>query len=138
LLVALLPAGMPASIVNNRMPDQFIAEHVNELRQTNRLLSNELGAASALAWRLQRPRVDLFNAAGELKYGLDYPDAAERQVNAANVEQWMTEARKQGSVGVVLRVKSVDEMREVEQLPLDGKRYQKGNTIIMIFPQTQP
>ncbi|MGA8132628.1 MULTISPECIES: lipid IV(A) 4-amino-4-deoxy-L-arabinosyltransferase [Pseudomonas] len=138
LLVALLPAGMPASIVNSQMPDQFIAEHVNELRQTNRLLSNELGAASSLAWRLQRPRVDLFNTAGELKYGLDYPDAAERQVNSANVEQWMTEARKQGSVGVVLRVKSVDEMREVEQLPLDGKRYQKGNTIIMIFPQTQP
>jgi len=138
LLVALLPAGMPASIINERMPDQFIAEHVDELRQTNRLLSNELGAASALSWRLQRPRVDLFNTAGELKYGLDYPDAAERQVNSASIEQWMTEARKQGSVGVVLRVKSVDEMREVEQLPLDGKRYQKGNTIIMIFPQTQP
>ncbi len=138
LLVALLPAGMPASIINERMPDQFIAEHVDELRQTNRLLSNELGAASALSWRLQRPRVDLFNTAGELKYGLDYPDAAERQVNSASIEQWMTEARKQGSVGVVMRVKSVDEMREVEQLPLDGKRYQKGNTIIMIFPQTQP
>ena len=49
LLVALLPAGMPASIVNNRMPDQFIAEHINELRQTNRLLSNELGAPATPA-----------------------------------------------------------------------------------------
>ncbi|QXI30826.1 lipid IV(A) 4-amino-4-deoxy-L-arabinosyltransferase [Pseudomonas vanderleydeniana] len=138
LLVTLLPAGMPASVVSNKMPDQFIAEHLDELRQTNRLLSNELGAAAALSWRLQRPQVDLFNTAGELKYGLDYPDAQGRQVTLENIGQWMSEARKQGSVGVVMRVKGTAEMEEIGLLPPDGKRYRKGDSEILIFPQTQP
>ncbi|MFC3943858.1 lipid IV(A) 4-amino-4-deoxy-L-arabinosyltransferase [Pseudomonas gingeri NCPPB 3146 = LMG 5327] len=138
LLVALLPAGMPASVINNKMPDQFIAEHIDELRQTNRLLSNELGAAAALSWRLQRPQVDLFNTAGELKYGLDYPDAAGRLVTFDSVGQWMSEARKQGPVGVVMRVRSVVEMQEIALLPVDGKRYKDGDLEIIIFPQTRP
>lgn len=94
LLVALLPAAMPATIVNSKMPDQFIAEHQQELSQTSSLLSNDLGAASALSWRLRRPQVDLFNTVGELKYGLDDPAMASRKVSLEGVGQWMTEARK--------------------------------------------
>ncbi|MBK5512172.1 lipid IV(A) 4-amino-4-deoxy-L-arabinosyltransferase [Pseudomonas sp. TH15] len=138
LLVALLPAAMPGKIVNSKMPDQFIAEHLDALGQTSSLLSNDLGAASALSWRLKRPQVDLFNTIGELKYGLDDPAMASRKVTMDNVGQWMTEARKKGSVGVVMRVNSVQEVQEVALLPVDGKRYQRGNLEILIFPQTQP
>jgi len=139
LLVALLPAGMPHSIVYNKMPDQFINQHLDELKQSTTLLSNDLGAASALAWRLKRPDdVTLFNTTGELKYGLGYPETASRQVDMTNVQQWMTEARKHGSVGVVMRVKDVQEMQEVELLPLGGKRYEQGNMLILIIPQSQP
>jgi 4-amino-4-deoxy-L-arabinose transferase len=138
LLVALLPAGMPNSIVHSKMPDQFINEHIDELKQTSTLLSNDLGAASALAWRLQRPDVALYNSIGELKYGLEYPDSIHQRVDMDKVQQWMTEARKQGSVGVVMRVKSVLEVQEVELLPVDGKRYQQGEIAILIFPQSQP
>lgn len=138
LLVALLPAAMPNTIVNSKMPDQFIAEHVDALSQTRSLLSNDLGAASALSWRLKRPQVDLFNTVGELKYGLDDPAMASRKVTKDSVGQWMTEARKKGSVGVVMRVNSVQEVQEVALLPVDGKRYRRGNLEILIFPQTQP
>ncbi|RON51751.1 lipid IV(A) 4-amino-4-deoxy-L-arabinosyltransferase [Pseudomonas frederiksbergensis] len=138
LLVALLPAAMPATIVNSKMPDQFIAEHQEALSQTTSLLSNDLGAASALSWRLKRPQVDLFNTIGELKYGLDDPAMASRKVTKENVGQWMTQARKKGSVGVVMRVNSVQEVQEVALLPVDGKRYERGNLEILIFPQTQP
>ncbi|MCO7570906.1 lipid IV(A) 4-amino-4-deoxy-L-arabinosyltransferase [Pseudomonas chlororaphis] len=138
LLVALLPAGMPAMIVHNEMPDQFIKEHLEELKQTKTLLSNDLGAASALAWRLQRPQVSLYNTEGELKYGLAYPDSQQRKVSMADVGQWMTEARKQGSVGVVMRVKNVVENEEIALLPPGGKRYEEGNLLILILPQSQP
>ncbi|WLG53567.1 lipid IV(A) 4-amino-4-deoxy-L-arabinosyltransferase [Pseudomonas sp. FP1742] len=138
LLVALLPAAMPSQIVDSKMPDQFIAEHVDALSQTTSLLSNDLGAASALSWRLKRPRVDLFNTIGELKYGLDDPAMASRKVTLGNIGQWMTEARKKGAVGVVMRVNSVAEMQEVEMLPVDGKRYQRGNLEILVFPQSKP
>jgi len=136
LLVALAPASMPSQIVNSKMPDQFIAEHLDALAQTSSLLSNDLGAASALSWRLKRPQVDLFNTIGELKYGLADPAMDSRKVTKDSVGKWMTEARKKGAVGVVMRVNSVQEVQEVELLPIDGVRYQRGNLQILIFPKT--
>lgn len=138
LLVALLPAAMPGQIVNSKMPDQFIAEHVQELSQTNTLLSNDLGAASALSWRLGRPEVNLYNTVGELKYGLGYADSAARQVDMDNIVRWMKDAQLRGSVGVVMRVHSALETHEVELLPLGGKRYERGDLSIFIFPKVQP
>ncbi|MBC3336110.1 MULTISPECIES: lipid IV(A) 4-amino-4-deoxy-L-arabinosyltransferase [Pseudomonas] len=138
LLVALVPAALPHSVVYNKTPDQFIIDHVEELAGTQRLLSNDLGAASSLAWRLKRPDVTLYDTLGEVKYGLAYADAANRRVDTTQVQQWMTEARKQGSVGVVMRVKGESEVREVELLPKDGKRYEQGNMVILVFPQVAP
>jgi 4-amino-4-deoxy-L-arabinose transferase len=138
LLIALLPAGLPQSVVANKMPDQFILEHVAELEQTGQLLSNDLGAASALAWRLKRPDVALYNTIGELKYGLAYPDALKQRVDPDRVQQWMQDARQQGSVGVVMRVKGDDELHELERLPKEGKRYEQGNIVILIIPQAVP
>ncbi|MFJ2362179.1 lipid IV(A) 4-amino-4-deoxy-L-arabinosyltransferase [Pseudomonas sp. NPDC087697] len=135
LLVALLPAAMPATIVNSKMPDQFIAEHVQELSETTSLLSNDLGAASALSWRLKRPQVDLYNTVGELQYGAAYPEAEHRKIDMNSVQQWMTDARKKGSVGVVMRVKNALEEQEVLLLPIDGKHYKRGELEILIFPQ---
>ena len=138
VLVALLPAAMPGVIVNSKMPDQFIAEHVQELSETNTLLSNDLGAASALSWRLGRPEITLYNTTGELKYGLGYADSAGRQVDMDSIDRWMKEARLRGSVGVVMRVHSALETHEVELLPQGGKRYERGDLAIFIFPKVQP
>lgn len=48
------------------------------------------------------------------------------------------DARRQGSVGVVMRVNSTEEVHEVELLPIDGKRYEQGGLTILIFPPLQP
>ncbi|MBT2341169.1 MULTISPECIES: lipid IV(A) 4-amino-4-deoxy-L-arabinosyltransferase [Pseudomonas] len=135
LLIGLLPAAMPASVVTNKMPDQFILEHLQALSHTDKLLSNDLGAASALAWRLKRAEVALYNTIGELKYGLAYPDGIHQRVDPAQVQQWMREARASGSVGVVMRVKGDEELQEIERLPKDGTRYERGNLVILIFPK---
>ncbi len=137
-LVALLPTALPNSIVNNKTPDAFIAEHTDELRGVHTLLSNDLGAASALAWHVARPEVYLYNTVGETKYGQGYADAQYRQVELDHVQAWMTEQRRQGTVGVVMRVKSDDEVHEVDLLPKDGKHYEQGNLNIYIFDQTPP
>ncbi|BCX68119.1 MULTISPECIES: lipid IV(A) 4-amino-4-deoxy-L-arabinosyltransferase [Pseudomonas] len=138
LLIGLVPAGLPNSVVANKTPDQFILEHVDELAQTHQLLSNDLGAASALAWRLKRPEVAFYNTIGELKYGLEYPDSLKHRVDSDQVQQWMQGARQQGSVGVVMRVKGDDELHELDQLPKEGKRYEQGNMVILIIPQAAP
>ena len=138
LLAAVLPAGLPNSVVANKTPDQFILDHAEELGQNAKLLSNDLGAASALSWRVKRPDVAFFNTIGELKYGLAYPDSLEQRVDSDQVQQWMHDARQQGSVGVVMRVKGEEELRELELLPKEGKRYEQGNLVILIIPQAAP
>lgn len=135
LLVVLLPAGMPAQIEDNEMPDQFVLEHLDELQPTHALLSNELGSASALSWRLKRPEVTLYDTEGELRYGLQYAGSVHRKVELDQVQDWLNEARQHGSVGVLLRVSSTSEMREAGQLPLGGKRYSKGYLQLIIYPQ---
>ncbi|EJM68960.1 lipid IV(A) 4-amino-4-deoxy-L-arabinosyltransferase [Pseudomonas sp. GM55] len=135
LLIGLVPAGLPNSVVANKTPDQFILDHAQELGQTAKLLSNDLGAASALSWRLKRPEVAFFNTIGELKYGLAYPDSLKQRVGPDQVQQWMLDARQLGSVGVVMRVKGEEELRELDQLPKEGKRYEQGNLVILIIPQ---
>ena len=135
LLIALLPAALPKSVVANKMPDQFVLAHQTELATTTHLLSNDLGAASALSWRLKRPQVALYNTIGELKYGLAYPDGIHQRVDPDQVQQWMREARKTGSVGVLMRVKGQDELDELDRLPKDGVRYEQGNLVIVILPQ---
>ena len=137
-LVLLLPAAMPSSVVHNKMPDQFVLEHMDELSQAHSFLSNDLGAASALAWRLRRPDVTLYNTQGEVKYGLTYEDTQGKSIGLDKIEQWMADARRQGPVGVVMRVKDSDESHEMDMLPKDGTRYDEGNMVILIFPQSAP
>ncbi|KPA91871.1 PMT family glycosyltransferase, 4-amino-4-deoxy-L-arabinose transferase [Pseudomonas asplenii] len=138
LLIALLPAAMPSVIVHNKMPDQFIADHEQELARSRHLLSNDLGAASALAWRVKRTDITLYNTQGEVKYGLSYPEAEHRTQDMDQIQNWMEQARREGQVGVVMRVKDEEELREIDRLPKDFKRYDEGNIVILIFPQSAP
>jgi len=50
----------------------------------------------------------------------------------------MSDERKKGVVGVVMRVKGEDEIAEVALLPEDGQRFEQGNLVILIFPQVAP
>ncbi|MQG94678.1 lipid IV(A) 4-amino-4-deoxy-L-arabinosyltransferase [Pseudomonas sp. MN1F] len=138
VLMALLPAAMPKSIEGNKMPDQFILQHLDELSGATHLLSNDLGAASALAWRLRQPNVVFYNTVGELKYGLATPEGQGRLLNEKNARQWVDDARRSGTVAVVMRVKGEDEQRELAMLPEDGTRYQQGKMVILILPRVAP
>ncbi|WP_054082941.1 lipid IV(A) 4-amino-4-deoxy-L-arabinosyltransferase [Pseudomonas savastanoi] len=138
LLIVLLPAALPNDVVYNKTPDQFVARHQAELAACTHLLSNDLGAASALSWRLKRPDITLFNTWGELEYGLGYPDVQGRQVRLQGIDAWVTKARSEGRVGVIMRGKSDEELRELELLPKDGQRYDEGNLAILIYEKSAP
>ena len=138
VLVLVLPASMPSSVVHNKMPDQFVLHHLDALQPATALLSNDLGAASALSWRLRRPDVTLYNTQGEVKYGLSYDDAKGKSIGLEDVQQWLADARLKGPVGVVMRVKDSDESHEMDMLPKDAQRFDEGNMVILIYPQTAP
>nr|WP_024643440.1 lipid IV(A) 4-amino-4-deoxy-L-arabinosyltransferase [Pseudomonas syringae] len=136
LLIALLPAALPNDVVYNKTPDPFIVRHQAELSASTHLLSNDLGTASALSWRLGRRDIALFNTWGELEYGLRYPDVQGREVHMQDIDAWITQARREGQVGVIMRGKSDEELRELDLLPKDGKRYDEGNLAILIYEQS--
>jgi 4-amino-4-deoxy-L-arabinose transferase len=134
--IVLIPIALPDSVVFNKTPDQFVVRHIDELTSANQLLSNDLGAAAALSWRLKRKDVVLYDTQGELKYGLNYPQASTRAVDWNQVQAWMTQARREGSVAVLMRGDEADHAHEFSLLPADGKRYEEGNLTLLIFDRT--
>jgi 4-amino-4-deoxy-L-arabinose transferase len=134
--IMLVPLALPDSVVFNKTPDQFVVRHIDELTSANQLLSNDLGAAAALSWRLKRKDVVLYDTQGELKYGLNYPQATTRAVDWNQVQAWMTQARREGSVAVLMRGDEADNAHEFSLLPADGKRYEEGNLTLLIFDRT--
>lgn len=138
LLVAAAPAALPEKIVNSKMPDQFIAQYQDQLASAHTLLSNDLGAASALAWRTGRADVQLLNTVGELKYGLSQPDAKGRTLTLAEFPAWLAEARKQGSVGAILRVNSEGDEAELALMPKDVVSYRENHLVFLLMPQATP
>ncbi|HXQ99490.1 MAG TPA: 4-amino-4-deoxy-L-arabinose lipid A transferase, partial [Pseudomonas sp.] len=136
LAIALVPAALPNSIVFNKTPDQFVLRHLAELGAATHLLSNDLGAAAALSWRLKRNDVVFYDTRGELEYGLGYPQTIPREVDWHQVQAWMTQARREGAVAVVMRGNVVDDAYEFSLLPQDATRYEEGNLTILIFDRT--
>lgn len=138
LLVAVAPAALPEKIVNSKMPDQFIAQYQDQLASAHTLLSNDLGAASALAWRTGRANIQLLNTVGELKYGLSFDDAKGRSLSLEEFPAWLAEARKQGSVGAIMRVNSKGDEAELALMPKDVVSYRENHLVFLLIPQAAP
>ncbi|MBB4863440.1 4-amino-4-deoxy-L-arabinose transferase [Pseudomonas nitritireducens] len=139
LLVALVPNAMPNKLIDSKMPDQFIAQHLEALRGARSLLSNDLGAATSLAWRTGRSDVTLFNTEGELKYGLrNYPEGQGRSIPDQDIRAWIDRARAEGSIGVVMRVNSDDDEAELALLPSDAISYRQNHIVVLLIPQAAP
>ncbi|MFV3330671.1 lipid IV(A) 4-amino-4-deoxy-L-arabinosyltransferase [Pseudomonas sp. NY15437] len=138
LLVALVPNAMPNKMVNSKMPDQFIAEHLEQLKGARSLLSNDLGAATALAWRTQRSDITLFNTEGELKFGLGYPEGQGRSIASKDIHAWLERNRAAGTIGVVMRVNSASDEAELAMLPSDAISYRQNHLVVLLIPQASP
>nr|VUD32654.1 4-amino-4-deoxy-L-arabinose transferase [Raoultella sp. NCTC 9187] len=65
-------------------------------RQAATLLTNNVGIAGGLSWELKRNDIILFDKQGELKYGLDWPDAQGRFVSEGDFVSWLATHRQQG------------------------------------------
>jgi 4-amino-4-deoxy-L-arabinose transferase len=139
LLVALVPNAMPNKMIDSKMPDQFIAEHLDALRSARSLVSNDLGAATALAWRTGRSDVTLLNTMGELKYGLrNYPEGKGRSIARDDIRAWIDQARTEGPIGAVMRVNSDEDEAELAMLPSDAISYRQNHIVVLLIPQAAP
>ena len=98
----MIGAALPQQVMESKQPQTLIQAAMPELQASRYILSDSVGVAAGLAWELKRSDIYLFDNTGELQYGLNYPDSADRLVRAAQFPAWLAEHRKQGAVSLVL------------------------------------
>lgn len=142
-LAALCPAGLallvgfavPSKVEDSKQPQSLIETVRVPLQESRFVLANNVGMASGLAWELKRNDIILYGQAGELRYGLNYPDAQGRFVSNEAIAQWLEEHRQQGPVSLVLLLSKNDDLVRAK-LPEPDSLYVQGRlAYLQYFPQ---
>jgi len=142
-LAALCPAGLallvgfaiPSKVEDSKQPQLLIETVRVPLQESRFVLANNVGVASGLAWELKRNDIILYGQAGELRYGLNYPDAQGRFVSKEAIAQWLEEHRQQGPVSLVLLLSKNDDLVRAK-LPEPDSLYVQGRlAYLQYFPQ---
>lgn len=142
-LAALCPAGLallvgfavPSKVEDSKQPQSLIETVRVPLQESRFVLANNVGVASGLAWELKRNDIILYGQAGELRYGLNYPDAKGRFVSNEAIAQWLEEHRQQGPVSLVLLLSKNDDLVRAK-LPEPDSLYVQGRlAYLQYFPQ---
>lgn len=142
-LAALCPAGLallvgfaiPDRVVDSKQP-QSLADSVREpLQMSKFVLANNVGIASGLAWELQRNDIILYGQSGELKYGLDYPDAKGRFVSKDDIAHWLEAHRQQGPVSLVILLSKNDDLARAGLPKPDNLTIQGRLAYLQYLPQ---
>lgn len=124
-LALLIGFMIPDRVVNSEQPQLLAETYRDALKESQFVLTNNVGVASTLAWELERSDITLFDQVGELKYGLNYPDGEGRFVAKTDFTQWLAEHRKYDTVALVILF-SKDERIENSTLPKPDCIYVQG------------
>lgn len=142
-LAALCPAGLallvgfaiPDRVVDSKQPQSLVDSVREPLQMSKFVLANNVGIASGLAWELQRNDIILYGQSGELKYGLDYPDAKGRFVSKDDIAHWLEAHRQQGPVSLVILLSKNDDLARAG-LPKPGNLTIQGRlAYLQYLPQ---
>ncbi|GKX44079.1 undecaprenyl phosphate-alpha-4-amino-4-deoxy-L-arabinose arabinosyl transferase [Pectobacterium carotovorum subsp. carotovorum] len=138
LFLALLVGGsIPASVVDSKNPQTFIRSHQPLLQDSRYVLSDEVGLAAGLAWELKRSDITLFKVRGELNYGLNYADSADRFVDEGAFPAWLAEKRRSGNVALVLKIDR-DSDDEYRNLPAPNQLRKSHRYVLLFYRQVAP
>lgn len=75
-------AAVPDRIIDGKQPDRFIRQIGPDIAPDAILIADNPARMSALNWYLKRDDVYLTGSRGEVSYGLSYPDAKHRYIDA--------------------------------------------------------
>jgi 4-amino-4-deoxy-L-arabinose transferase len=133
-LLAVTQAAMPDSIIERKAPGVLLSRMAVQLAPDPVVVSNS-GIARAAAWYFRRDDIYMTVRGGELLYGLDYPDAANRYLDEAAFGELI-----RGSAGLhdVVMVCKRDCGKGYESLmPADAQRYDYGPYTLWHVPRVR-
>lgn len=99
-LAWILPFCLPAERLYDKAPVVFAREHAALIERSAVLVSNGISDAAALSWLTQRDDIIIYDAVGELEFGL--LDRPERWVSIEGLSEWLWQARACGRVTMML------------------------------------
>ncbi|MBE3484748.1 MULTISPECIES: lipid IV(A) 4-amino-4-deoxy-L-arabinosyltransferase [unclassified Enterobacter cloacae complex] len=142
-LAALCPAGLallvgfaiPDRVVDSKQPQSLVDSVREPLQMSKFVLANNVGIAAGLAWELQRNDIILYGQSGELKYGLDYPDAKGRFVSKDDIAHWLEAHRQRGPVSLVILLSKNDDLARAGLPKPDNLTIQGRLAYLQYLPQ---
>ena len=126
----LLPIALPQQLMDNKMPGYFIDDHLAALSKSPTLLTDDVGIAAALGWKLKRSDVVMLDNKGELEYGLSYPDAANRYMIHNKFAPWLQEKLKLGPVAIMTRGEPPEFFNN---LPTPDAHFRRGRYDMLLY-----
>jgi 4-amino-4-deoxy-L-arabinose transferase len=116
LLVFLAHFTIPDLVIEASAPGRLLENHENQIGPDDVIISCE-EAVGAACWNLKRDDVYVLGSAGELKYGLDYKDAAGRLLDVNSATRLIDQNR--GKTVLIARIKRIIEVRNGLPLPVN-------------------
>lgn len=136
LWVSLLPlclashGAWPNARLAERMPGHFLARWAARV-PPDALVVTDARMVHAVTWTLRRADAYIVGARGELKYGLDYPEAASRQIEQDALGAWLDVRLGRGPVVIAMDVDRFALV--VGQLPPGGRREEAAGVVTVIY-----
>lgn len=128
LLALLVGFAIPQKVRDSKQPQPFVSVVRDKLTESRYLLADNPGVAAAVAWETKRSDITFYDGKGEMQYGLSYPDAATRYVDALHIIDWLSEHRRQGKVSLVLLLNSGENAPD-PRLPPPDESYRQGRLV---------